>query len=482
MIGAVLELARQQAWALDRRVLASFESILLRRCEDGVKLPRAEIEAALAAAGQPPTRGRDELVIEQGGIGVVPIRGVIARRASMFDDVSPGRGTSVEKVQALLQKAANDSAVRGVLLDIDSPGGTVAGIPELAAEIRDFESVTGKPVWALADGTMASAAFWLASGAHSVFATPSANVGSIGVYTVLQDLHRAADAQGVEVHVVSTGPHKGAGEPGTRITRAHLDGAQEQVDDIFALFKRDVAQGRALPEHLMAAVCDGQCWIAHQARERGLVDEVATRAHVLREFRATLGGDAPKTTAANTAVRGNQSSVAARAEASPMTEPKIETVEQLRAAHPQLVEQLVAELRSSAATAQTAAVDQAVATERARAARILKNSTPSQTQLAAELIGKGADVADALEALSADPRRNVTALLQHELATAAPAINGSAPPVVGTPAAETREEKAKRMAKEQWATDPHTRDLYGTEANLAALLLAQARGVSCVRG
>lgn len=482
MITHVLELARQQAWALDRRVLASFETILLRRAS-GTRLAREEINEALAAAGQPPPRGVDDLSIEQGGIAVVPVRGVIGSRASLIDDVSPGRGSSVQKISGLLQKAAADQAVRAVLLDIDSPGGTVGGIPELAGEIRAFTDTTGKPVWAFAGGAMASAAYWLGAAAQRVLATPSATVGSIGVYTVLEDSHRLAEQEGVDVHVVSTGEHKGAGESGSRVTRAHLEGAQETVDATFAMFRRDLAADRQLADQALECVCTGQAWVAERAHELGLVDRVATRAQVLREFRAALDGKGG-TNAVPGASR-DPSPTAARAEAVPMAEPKIETVDALRAAYPQLVEQLVAAERTSASATQQTAVDaavaQAIAGERTRAARILRNATGSQGTLAAELVASGADVAEALEKLLADPRRNAAALLDKEQKAAAPAIDGKASTEPAAPAGETDEQRCTRLAKEQWAKDPAVaREIYGSESNLAAFLLAQSRGVSCV--
>lgn len=488
MIGGVLELARQQVWALDRRVLASFEEILLRRAE-GTRLSRDEIATALAAAGQPARRGPDELVIEQGGIGVVPIRGVIAQRASLFDDVSPGRGTSVERISGMLQKAAADSAVRGVLLEVDSPGGTVTGIPELADEIRGFEQATGKPVWAFSDGMVASAAYWLAGAASRIAAIPSAQIGSIGIYSVLRDSHRAADALGVQVHVVSTGPHKGAGEPGTQITRQQLDGVQKQVDAFFDLFKGDVAKDRGLQGQSLDQVCDGQCWLSSDALQSELIDQVATRNQVLRDFRALLGERQP-TTSGGIATRGDVPiPTAARAEANmePKTESKIETVDALRATYPQLVEQILAAERTSASTAlqQTVgkAKDEAVAAERARCGRILKNAKPGQIQMAAELVASDCDVADAIEKLANDPRRDVAALLQKEVDSAAPQIDGS---VASTgkveKTEETVEQRCARMAQAEFDKDPKAaRDTYGSVANLTASLVAAARGVSCVR-
>ena len=479
MIGAILELARQQVWALDQRVLHAFEAILLRR-EAGVRLNKSDIAEAMAAAGTRPSRGEQGYTLEAGGIAVVPVRGVISQRASLLDDVCPGRGTSAERISELLGKLAADSAVRAVLLDIDSPGGTVSGVPELAAELRQFSAAAQKPIWAFTDGMAASAAYWLAAATDRVLASAGAQIGSIGVYSVLHDTHRAAETDGVDVHVVASGPHKGAGTPGARLTSTQIAGVQAGVDAMFALFRDDVAADRGLSGAALEAVCDGQCWLAAQAAESGLVDEVVSRSRAIRQLRDQVQNSAADTPPKQIPVVPTAAGAAARAEGTMPQTDSITSVEQLRAAHPNLVAMMLASAEALAATAQAEAVAKAVTEERERAARILRNASSGQTQLAAELVANGAPVSDALEKLLQDPRRNAAQLLDRERASAAPAIDGAAPQG-GTTIDETPEQTRKRKAAEMWAKEPkECQRIYGSIDGLEAYLAAAASGRACV--
>jgi ClpP class serine protease len=101
-------------------------------------------------------------------------------------------------------------------LDIDSPGGTVAGTPELAAAVSALDQK--KPVYAFSSGLMASAAYWIASQARAIYATPSAQVGSIGVVQAVVDRSAAINAAGIKVEVFSVGKYKAMGAPGTPLT------------------------------------------------------------------------------------------------------------------------------------------------------------------------------------------------------------------------------------------------------------------------
>src|SRR5690606_37146136 len=135
----------------------------------------------------------------RGSIAVVPVRGMIEHRSSFFSEFLGG--ASIEALRAALRAALADPEVAAIVLDIDSPGGTVAGITELAAELRAARSV--KPIYAVANTLAASAAYWLASQATEVVATPSATVGSIGVLVVHLDQSRALDQAGITPTIIA---------------------------------------------------------------------------------------------------------------------------------------------------------------------------------------------------------------------------------------------------------------------------------------
>lgn len=207
--------------------------------------------------------------IEADGVGIVELRGPLAKYGSSMS----AAGSSL-KVRRLIQKWRDDPAVKGLLLVIDSPGGTVAGTEDLAAAIRSFAAV--KPSVAVIEDLGASAAYWVACSAGKVYANRSALVGSIGAYCVLVDSSKAAEQAGLTVHVVRSADGKGAGEDGTAILPEQLADAQRTIDGMHALFVADVARGRKLQPADAAAVADGRVYGADEALAMKLIDGIAT--------------------------------------------------------------------------------------------------------------------------------------------------------------------------------------------------------------
>ena len=127
---------------------------------------------------QEPDAGSPTKIEIVDGVAVIPVHGVIGHGYSTM--LNSSGVLSVDVLGALVTEAVENEMVRGIMLDVNSPVGTVTGVPEAAKLIRDATAV--KPVVAFTDSLMASAAMWLASGANAIYATQSASVGSIGVY------------------------------------------------------------------------------------------------------------------------------------------------------------------------------------------------------------------------------------------------------------------------------------------------------------
>ncbi|PTY03333.1 hypothetical protein DB346_05485 [Verrucomicrobia bacterium LW23] len=207
------------------------------------------------------------------GVAVFPIMGALARTASWWADAS------MEDIGAAVKEAAGRADVRAILLDIDSPGGTVNGTPELAQIIAD--ATRQKYVYAFTAGQMCSAAYWLASQCDAIYMTPSARVGSIGVILSVLDWSEMYKSWGIRVEVFAAGKYKSAGAPGTSLTdeqRAHLQG---DIDEIAAEFDAAVlARGRQIP----AEALEGQTFSGRGAQERNLAMVVKDRAEVLERL------------------------------------------------------------------------------------------------------------------------------------------------------------------------------------------------------
>lgn len=221
------------------------------------------------AAPQPPRTPTVMTEPTKGGrsIARVVMRGTLMKGQSSFG------GTSTVQLRRDIRQAVNDPNIAGILLDIDSPGGTVAGTADLASEIRTARRK--KPVWAHIDDLGASAAYWIASQADQVFANDkTALVGSIGTLMTVYDYSAAAEKEGVKAMVFATGPLKGAGAPGAPITEDQQKYFQSLVDESQTSFDAAVRSGRGMNATQLAAVRTGGVFTASQALDLKLIDGI----------------------------------------------------------------------------------------------------------------------------------------------------------------------------------------------------------------
>jgi signal peptide peptidase SppA len=204
------------------------------------------------------------------GVAIVPVMGVLSKRWDFFTDLFGG--SSMLAIKAALQAVVKDPGIKEIMLKVDSPGGTVDGLEDLADTVAAL--ARRKPITAFVDGLAASAGYYIASQANEVYANRGARVGSIGTISVLHDVSELAEKEGVKVIVVSTGKFKGAGYPGTKITAEQIAEEQKMVDYFGGMFVEAVSRGRKMEVELGKGVADGRIWPAPEALKLGLVDEV----------------------------------------------------------------------------------------------------------------------------------------------------------------------------------------------------------------
>jgi len=219
-----------------------------------------------------PAPGRSSTMTMEPGkngqsVAVIGVGGTLMKQQSSMG------GTSTIQLRRDIRTAANDPTVSGILLAIDSPGGAVAGMMSLAADVNAARRK--KPLWAGIDDLGASAAYWLASQADAVYASsPTALVGSIGTIMTVYDVSKAAEAEGVKPLVFATGPLKGAGTPGTEITQEQRDYFQGLIDDTQQHFDAAVRKGRNLSAADLAKVRSGGVFPAAVAKDLKLIDGI----------------------------------------------------------------------------------------------------------------------------------------------------------------------------------------------------------------
>jgi signal peptide peptidase SppA len=210
---------------------------------------------------------RRKLAIDEDGIATIHVLGPLGRNLSKFEK-SCG-ATGFEDIRADYEKAIQKGA-RGLILDVDSPGGTVAGTPELAAFIAKKQL----PTVAFTEELMASAAYYISAGADSIVATPSASVGSIGVYIPWVDRSAQYEEAGLKPDpIVNKGGDLKAMGFGGKLTPDQRAFLQEQVDADFSAFKAHVNSFRSVPDSAMR----GQVISGEAARRADLISTIGER-------------------------------------------------------------------------------------------------------------------------------------------------------------------------------------------------------------
>lgn len=282
----ILRAIGETPWAIRPAMLGVIVDLIAFRVAGG-RFTAEEIDERIMAARRTTTAA-------PAGVAVIPIHGTIIPRASAFGDVSGG--TSVMGIRTAFREAMAAGDIASIVLDIDSPGGMVDGVPELAGEMRSARG--RKRITAVANTEANSAAYWLATQADEVVVSKSATVGSIGVFTAHEDQSVADEMAGIKTTLISAGKFKTEANPFEPLSddaRSHM---QSLVDNYYGMFVSDVARGRGTG---IAAVRDGfgqgRVVSATEAIRTGMADRVATLDDVIAEHLAAVrGGPAATTT------------------------------------------------------------------------------------------------------------------------------------------------------------------------------------------
>lgn len=274
--GSLLAALASETWAILPERLEELQAYLL-------SLPADQAVTAEAVQARLPAPNLSA-GIRAKGVAVLPISGTILHRASFW--ASFFGLSSTEGIRKAFDAAWNDPAIGTVVLDIDSPGGTVAGLPELAQHIHDAVKAGGsKRLLAVTNPLSASAAYFLASQAHEVISTPSGKTGSIGVFALHLEMSKALERAGYTVTLISAGKYKVEGNPYEPLTKAGRAAAQDTVGDYYEMFVDAVARGRNVdPDQVRNGMGEGRVLTAQRAVAAGLVDRIATLEDVLQEL------------------------------------------------------------------------------------------------------------------------------------------------------------------------------------------------------
>lgn len=263
------------AWAMPERAMKVGIAALTRD-----QFFAAERREALESRNGAPLKNAKNANVRD-GVAVIPIAGVLFRRADAFEEMCGGASATYGALRKDLQAALDDPQVKAILLDIDSPGGEVDGCGELADAI--FQARGQKPIVSYVGGMGASAAYWLASAADKVVCAPTAELGSIGVRSGYIDDRKALESMGFKewVFVSSQSPKK-AFDPEVDGDRARL---QVVLDDLADVFIGAVARHRGITaKKVQEKFGQGDVMVGARAVEAGLADELGDFELVLAEL------------------------------------------------------------------------------------------------------------------------------------------------------------------------------------------------------
>ena len=269
---------------LEAGVRAGFERVLLAfMAGTPAELPKlVEEQPRFWGKKTDPTRSdryMDDLLEVDGDQAIIHIDGAIDRNLSAWDRLCFD-ATDLNDVNRALARVGTDNSINKVLLAINSPGGTVNGVPETAGKIAQLSR--NKDVISFINGMGCSSAYWLACAADQVFATESSMSGSVGVYMALLDQSRWLEEEGMKIETIKEGKLKAAGvswKPLTDDERAHF---QQTVSQIGEMFRQAVNAKRPDVER---ATMEGQAFFGKAALEAGLIDALKPdMASALAEF------------------------------------------------------------------------------------------------------------------------------------------------------------------------------------------------------
>ncbi|MDS1314035.1 signal peptide peptidase SppA [Aliarcobacter butzleri] len=179
----------------------------------------------------------------------------------------------VSKTLENIEKAKTDTNIKGVLFVVDSPGGAVAPSVEVAYAIKELKQI--KPVVVYASGVIASGSYYASIWADKIIANPGSMVGSIGVIMQGVNTKELMDKIGIQTQTVKAGKYKESGTPTRKWTEFEEKQLQSVIDDTYNMFITDVATARNLDIKNYTSFADAKIFTSKQAKDVGLVDEVA---------------------------------------------------------------------------------------------------------------------------------------------------------------------------------------------------------------
>lgn len=249
---------------------------------DGTSMGVLELRQQAGDATVAPRRDEKGFYVS-GDIAIVPVDGTLVHKLGGVDPYSGMVG--FDQILTMVRAARADDTINGIMVDQDSPGGETAGCFEAAKEIYQGSArFGGKPILAFANEMSCSAAYCLAAACDHVATTETGVVGSIGVWTMLVDMTKALDKDGVQVRMIRAGDRKARGGPYEAADEETVSKIQGWVDDTREMFVNAIATFREIDRDMVDAQ-QGDWFAGSEALKQKLVDVIDTPSAILDQLR-----------------------------------------------------------------------------------------------------------------------------------------------------------------------------------------------------
>ena len=350
---------------------------------------------------------------KDGEVAIITISGPLSKTVG-YHSWYYGHRSSYEIIIESVNQAVLDRSVSSIVLNIESPGGTVTGVESASDAI--FEANKQKPIVAFANGLMASAAYWFGSAAESIVAEKTSEIGSIGVLMVHWDLSEWDKQDGIKRTYITAGKYKALGNEAEPLGEFAKGVFQDELDYFYSLFINDISRNRGVSSEKALSMADGKIFIGQQALDIGLVDKIGNLETALETARSLT----------NKGVSTMD----------PKEAKEITNVQQLAAVYPTLAEALRAEGAASVDTQAIIASAQTQATDEEKA-KVLGLVTLQFGEEAGEKFkamvetGVTVETLTALKALEPKPAASEKTDAEKNQAKILAGLHAVAPPSVG---------------------------------------------------
>lgn len=274
-------------WAIVPEKLREIQSIYMTHLR-GEKIDLKAIESRI---GQPLNNERKNYDVIN-GVAILQVDGVIAKKMNLFTRISGGVSSQI--IGNDFKQIMSNPDIKAVIINIDSPGGTVDGTQELARMISSHKGV--KPIVSFSDGMIASAAYWIGAAADQIYISgDNVEVGSIGVVTQHIDVSGWESKNGIKTTEITAGKYKRIASEYAPLSESGRAYIQDILDQIYSTFVQDVASFRSVSvDRVLEDMADGRIFLGRKAIVAGLVDGVSTLDEIINKLAA---GDAVRTKA-----------------------------------------------------------------------------------------------------------------------------------------------------------------------------------------